>query len=88
MPSKEFGINIHEEWKGMTQPVGLVVEPIVLDRLGIFPEKSIRVISDLQRRLESLLEEQIEENEDNQDSLLIGHSSGCITLLNYIKNQY
>ena len=31
--------------------------------------------------------EQIEENEDNQDSLLIGHSSGCITLLNYIKNQ-
>ena len=39
MSSKEFGINIHEEWKGMTQPVGLVVEPIVLDRLGIFQEE-------------------------------------------------
>ena len=63
MSSKEFGINTHEEWKGMTQPVGLVVEPIVLDRLGIFPEKSISVICDLQRRLESMLEEQIEENE-------------------------
>ena len=50
MSSKEFGINIHEEWKGMTQPVGLVVEPIVLDRFGIFPERSIKVISDLQSK--------------------------------------
>ena len=63
MSTKEFGINIHEEWKGMTQPVGLVLESIVLDRLGIFPEKSISVISDLQRRLESLLEEKIKEDE-------------------------
>ena len=63
MSTKEFGINIHEEWKGMTQPVGLVLESMVLDRLGIFPEKSISVISDLQRRLESLLEEKIKEDE-------------------------
>ena len=55
MSSKEFGINIHEEWKGMTQPVGLVVEPIVLERLGIYPEKNIAFISHLQRRLESLM---------------------------------
>ena len=52
MLSREFGIHIHEEWKGMTQPVGLVLEPIVLDRLGIFPEQSIKVLSDLQLRLE------------------------------------
>ncbi len=58
MPIKEDGVHIHEEWKGMTQPIGLVVEPIVLDRLGIFPERSIKVVSDLQRRLENLLEEQ------------------------------
>ena len=57
MSSKEFGINIHEEWKGMTQPVGLVVEPIVLERLGIYPEKNIAFISHLQRRLESLMED-------------------------------
>ena len=56
MQQKELGIHIHEEWKGMTQPVGLVVEPVVLDRLGIFPERNISLISDLQRRLESLLE--------------------------------
>ena len=81
MPSKEFGINIHEEWKGMTQPVGLVVEPIVLDRLGIFPEKSIRVISDLQRRLDSLLEEQTEENETY--TAVTNFKDFCIEVLNW-----
>ena len=81
MSSKEFGINIHEEWKGMTQPVGLVVEPIVLDRLGIFPEKSIRVISDLQRRLQSLLEEQIEENETY--TAVTNFKDFCIEVLNW-----
>ena len=35
MRDRELGINIHEEWIGMTQPVGLVVEPTVLDRFGI-----------------------------------------------------
>ena len=59
MSIREAGVYLHEEWKGMTQPVGLVVEPIVLDRYGIFPEKSIKVISDLQRRLEQLFEDQI-----------------------------
>ena len=55
---QELGIHIHEEWRGMTQPVGLVVEPIVLDRFGIFPETNIKVISDLQMRLEVLIESQ------------------------------
>ena len=54
---RENGINIHEEWKGMTQPVGLVLEPTILDRFGIFPERNIKVISDLHRRLESLMVE-------------------------------
>ena len=55
---QELGIHIHEEWRGMTQPVGLVVEPIVLDRFGIFPETNIKVISDLQMRLEVFIESQ------------------------------
>ena len=60
MREREIGLYIHEEWIGMTQPVGLVVEPTVLDRLGIFPEKDIKVLSDFQRRLNSLFEDQIE----------------------------
>ncbi len=60
MLERTLGIHVHEEWKGMTQPVGLVVEPLILDRLGIFPEKDIKVISDLQRRLSSLLEDEIQ----------------------------
>jgi len=60
MQQKELGIHIHEEWKGMTQPVGLVVEPVVLDRLGIFPERNISLISDLQRRLEALFGDHLE----------------------------
>lgn len=63
MSLREAGIHIHEEWKGMVQPVGLVVEPTVLDRLGIFPEKNIRVLSDLQIRLESLFNDQLRNGE-------------------------
>ena len=62
MQKRELGIHTHEEWKGMTQPVGLVMEPVVLDRLGIFPETDIRVISDFQRRLESLFKDQRDSN--------------------------
>ena len=57
MSNREAGIHTHQEWKGMTQPVGLVVEPIVLDRFGIFPERNINILSDLQRRLDELFEE-------------------------------
>jgi hypothetical protein len=42
----------------MAQPVGLVVEPVVLNRLGIFPESSTTVLADWQQRLEQLLEDQ------------------------------
>ena len=62
MSIRESGIHTHEEWKGMTQPVGLVVEPIVLDRFGIFPEQNINILSDLQRRLEELFIE----NDDSE----------------------
>ena len=27
MPPRAPGVHTHEEWKGMAQPVGLVVEP-------------------------------------------------------------
>jgi hypothetical protein len=36
----------------MAQPVGLVVEPVVLNRLGIFPENATTVLADWQQRLE------------------------------------
>ena len=52
------GVHTHEEWKGMAQPVGLVVEPVVLNRLGIFPESATTVLADWQQRLEQLLEDQ------------------------------
>ncbi|WP_254938613.1 Eco57I restriction-modification methylase domain-containing protein [Cyanobium sp. Morenito 9A2] len=52
------GIHTHEEWKGMANPVGLVVEPVVLNRLGIFPESATAVLADWQRRLEELLQDQ------------------------------
>jgi hypothetical protein len=42
----------------MAQPVGLVVEPVVLNRLGIFPESATTVLADWQQRLEQLLEDQ------------------------------
>jgi hypothetical protein len=42
----------------MANPVGLVVEPVVLNRLGIFPESATAVLADWQRRLADLLEEQ------------------------------
>jgi hypothetical protein len=51
------GVHTHEEWKGMAQPVGLVVEPVVLNRLGIFPESATTVLADWQQRLEQLLDD-------------------------------
>ena len=42
----------------MAQPVGLVVEPVVLNRLGIFPESATTVLADWQQRLEQLLDDQ------------------------------
>jgi len=42
----------------MAQPVGLVVEPVVLNRLGVFPESATTVLADWQQRLEQLLEDQ------------------------------
>ena len=58
MPPRSPGVHTHEEWKGMAQPVGLVVEPVVLNRLGIFPESATTVLADWQQRLEQLLEDQ------------------------------
>jgi hypothetical protein len=58
MPPRAPGVHTHEEWKGMAQPVGLVVEPVVLNRLGIFPESATTVLADWQQRLEQLLEHQ------------------------------
>jgi hypothetical protein len=42
----------------MANPVGLVVEPVVLNRLGIFPESATAVLADWQRRLTDLLQDQ------------------------------
>ena len=42
----------------MAQPVGLVVEPVVLNRLGVFPESATTVLADWQQRLEQLLDDQ------------------------------
>jgi len=42
----------------MAQPVGLVVEPVVLSRWGVFPESATTVLADWQQRLEQLLEDQ------------------------------
>ena len=46
MAPRAPGVHAHEEWKGMAQPVGLVVEPVVLNRLGIFPESATTVLAD------------------------------------------
>ena len=51
MAPRAPGVHTHEEWKGMAQPVGLVVEPVVLNRLGIFPESAATVLADWQQRL-------------------------------------
>ena len=48
MPPRAPGVYTHEVWKGMAQPVGLVVEPVVLNRLGIFPESATTVLADWQ----------------------------------------
>ena len=58
MAPRTPGVHTHEEWKGMAQPVGLVVEPVVLNRLGVFPESATTVLADWQQRLEQLLEDQ------------------------------
>ena len=58
MAPRASGVHTHEEWKGMAQPVGLVVEPVVLNRLGVFPESATTVLADWQQRLEQLLEDQ------------------------------
>ena len=58
MPPRPPGSHTHEEWKGMANPVGLVVEPVVLNRLGIFPESATAVLADWQRRLTDLLQDQ------------------------------
>jgi hypothetical protein len=42
----------------MAPPVGLVVEPVVLYRLGIVPESATTVLADWQQRLGQLLEDQ------------------------------
>ncbi len=57
MAPRAPGVHTHEEWKGMAQPVGLVVEPVVLNRLGVFPESATTVLADWQQRLEQLLED-------------------------------
>jgi len=57
MAARAPGVHTHEEWKGMAQPVGLVVEPVVLNRLGVFPESTTTVLADWQQRLEQLLED-------------------------------
>lgn len=44
----------------MAQPVGLVVEPVVLNRLGVFPESATTVLADWQQRLEQLLEDPLD----------------------------
>ena len=46
MPPRTPGVHTHEEWKGMAQSVGLVVEPVVLNRLGVFPESATTVQAD------------------------------------------
>jgi len=45
MDPRAPGVDTHEEWKGMAQPVGLVVEPVVLNRLGVFPESATTVLA-------------------------------------------
>ncbi|MCS5700274.1 BREX-1 system adenine-specific DNA-methyltransferase PglX [Cyanobium sp. FGCU-52] len=51
------GVHTHQEWLGLVQPVGLVVAPVVLTRLGLFPESQPRALAESQRRLLDLLEE-------------------------------
>ena len=51
------GVHTHQEWLGLVQPVGLVVAPVVLTRLGLFPESQPRALAESQRRLLDLLQE-------------------------------
>ena len=51
------GIQTHEQWLGLVQPVGLVVAPAVLSKLELFPNQGTAYLSSLQRQLDALLEE-------------------------------
>jgi len=51
------GIQTHEQWLGLVQPVGLVVAPAVLTKLELFPNQGAAYLSSRQRQLKSLLEE-------------------------------
>ena len=50
------GLHTHQEWLGLVQPVGLVVAPVVLTRLGLFPESQPRTLADGQRRMRALFD--------------------------------
>ncbi len=65
------GLHTHQEWLGLVQPVGLVVAPVVLTRLGLFPESGPRALADGQRRLLDLLEEL--EDRDGDIVSAVGH---------------
>jgi len=65
------GLHTHQEWLGLVQPVGLVVAPVVLTRLGLFPESGPRALADGQRRLLDLLEEL--EDPDGDIVSAVGH---------------
>lgn len=65
------GLHTHQEWLGLVQPVGLVVAPVVLTRLGLFPERGPRALADGQRRLLDLLEEL--EDPDGDIVSAVGH---------------
>jgi hypothetical protein len=51
------GIQTHEQWLGLVQPVGLVVAPAVLTKLELFPNQGAAYLSSRQRQLKSLLDE-------------------------------
>ncbi len=51
------GIQTHEQWLGLVQPVGLVVAPAVLTKLELFPNQGAAYLSSRQRQLKSHLEE-------------------------------
>ena len=57
MPSGIPARQMHEQWLGLVQPVGLVVAPAVLTKLELVPNQSTAYIAALQRQLEALLEE-------------------------------
>jgi hypothetical protein len=60
----------------MAPPVGLVVEPVVLNRLGIFQESATTVLADWQQRLEQLLDEQPVEGQPVGDQAASDQAAG------------